>query len=498
VSIVGAALDSEHLLPLVHQLPRARVLVVGDVMLDRYVYGTVERISPEAPIPVLAIERELAMPGGAGNVARNLAALGAKVSFAAAIGRDTAGGELERLLADERAIEPLLVVEAGRRTTVKTRFVGASQQLLRADSESRGALSETGRRNLMLRLDGAVETCDVLVLSDYGKGILEPDLVAELVARARRAGKPCVVDPKGRDWERYRGALVVTPNRHELAEASGLPVRGDEEIEAAARRMAERCGIGAVLATRGAEGMTLVPASGEPVHLPARALEVFDVSGAGDTVVATLAAALAVGAALPEAMALANAAAGVVVGKLGTATCSLAELGQALRQADDPNGHTGKVADTARAAETVAAWRASGARIGFTNGCFDLLHPGHVSLMRQARSQCDRLVVGLNTDASVRRLKGPTRPVNDEQARAAVLASLADVDLVVPFDDDTPLSLITALRPDVLVKGADYREDQVVGGEEVRSWGGKVVLADLAAGFSTTATIARMGNGGRG
>lgn len=488
--------DTDRLLSLLPALSQARVLVVGDLMLDRYVYGTVERISPEAPIPVLAIERELAMPGGAGNVARNLAAIGAHVSFAAAIGRDVAGSELERLLADERSIEPLLVVEPGRRTTVKTRYVGATQQLLRADSESKHGLSDLARRNLMLRLEGAVEAASVLILSDYGKGVLDDAVTGELIARARGCGHAIVVDPKGRDWSRYRGADVVTPNRHELAEASGLPARSDEEIEAAARAMIERSGIGAVLATRGAEGMTLVQDGAPALHLPARALEVFDVSGAGDTVIAIFGAALAAGASRAEAMALANAAAGVVVGKLGTATCSPAELGEALRQGEEA-GHAGKIAGRDRAAEIVGAWRAGGASIGFTNGCFDLLHPGHVSLMRQARSQCDRLVVGLNTDESVRRLKGPTRPVNDETARAQVLASLADVDLVVPFGEDTPLELIAALRPDVLVKGADYREDQVVGADEVKGWGGRVVLAELSQGFSTTATIARMGGSKR-
>ena len=484
--------DTERLLAWLPQLMKARVLVVGDVMLDRFVYGSVERISPEGPIPVLAITRETAMPGGAGNVARNLAALGSQVSFAAAIGRDTPGSELERLLADERAIEPMLVVEPSRRTTVKTRFIGASQQLLRADSESQGALSEMARRNLMLRLDGSIEAAEVLVLSDYGKGVLEDGVAAELIAQARAHGKRSVVDPKGRDWQRYRGASVVTPNRTELAEASGLPVNDDAAIAAAAESLIERCGIESVLVTRGADGMTLVRPGMAALHLSARAQEVFDVSGAGDTVVATLAASLAAGASLPEAMALANAAAGVVVAKLGTATCSVSELGEALRRDEALDGHGSKIASAERAAEIVAAWRAGGAKVGFTNGCFDILHPGHVSLMRQSRAQCDRLVVGLNTDESVRRLKGPTRPVNDERARAQVLASLADVDLVVLFGEDTPLELIAALRPEVLVKGADYTEEEVVGGAEVKSWGGKVVLADLAAGFSTTATIARM------
>ncbi|QQS15058.1 MAG: D-glycero-beta-D-manno-heptose 1-phosphate adenylyltransferase [Rhodospirillales bacterium] len=460
-------------------------------MLDRFVYGVVERVSPEAPIPVLRIDREVAMLGGAGNVARNLAALGAKVAFLTVAGADPAGREIARLMGAEAAIEPHLVVEPARISTVKTRYVGGSQQLLRADKETAAPLSPSARQDLLSRLSSALPECDVVALSDYGKGALADGVAVAAIAAARAAGKRVVVDPKGRDFTLYAGADLLTPNARELAEATGLPTREDAEVEAACRAVIARAGVAAVLATRGARGMTLVEGGAPAVHLPAHALEVFDVSGAGDTVIATLVAALAAGAPLADAAALANVAAGVVVAKLGTATCTLAELAAALAGARVA-GHAAKIVDRARLVAEAARWRAAGLRVGFTNGCFDLLHPGHVSLMRQARAACDRLVVGLNSDASVRRLKGEGRPVNGESARATVLASLADVDLVTVFDEDTPLKTIDALRPDVLVKGADYTRDTVVGADQVEGWGGRVVLASLADGFSTTATIRRM------
>jgi D-beta-D-heptose 7-phosphate kinase/D-beta-D-heptose 1-phosphate adenosyltransferase len=482
----------DRLLALLPQLANAHAVVVGDVMLDRYVYGSVERISPEAPIPVLAIEREMAMPGGAGNVARNLAALGAQTIFGAAIGRDGAGIELERLFADDRSIQVHLAVDATRRTTVKTRFVGATQQLLRTDSEQRAPMTDTTRRNLLERLGDLQSGYDIMILSDYGKGVLEGGFAGTLIALARKAGRKVVIDPKGRDYTPYRGADILTPNGPELADATGMPAREDADVVAAARKLIADHDLGALVATRGARGMTLVQRDGAVFHMPARAVEVFDVSGAGDTVISVLAAALAVGAQPIEAAMLANAAAGVVVSKLGTATCTLEELSGAL-QGQRRAPHAENVFELDHLRDQVAGWRRSGLKVGFTNGCFDLLHAGHISLIRQARAACDRLIVGLNTDASVKRLKGEGRPVNGENARAVVLASLADVDAVTLFGDDTPLALIRELKPDVLVKGADYTEATVVGADIVKGYGGKVVLADLTPGFSTTGTIARMG-----
>ena len=490
--IDSAAFDPSQLSALLARLPEARVVCVGDLMLDRYVEGRVSRLSPEAPIPVLEVQREHAMLGGVGNVLRNLAALGVTTELVAAIGVDRAGHELASLLAEQPRVTPRLVSIPGRRTSVKTRFLAGNQQLLRADHETAGTIAPAYGRSLsedaaaaLLRMPGAV-----LVLSDYGKGVVDDALAASLIARARAERRPVVVDPKGRDYGKYAGAALITPNRHELALATGMATETDEEVVAACRRLIAAHGIEAVLATRSERGMTLVDETSVQ-HLPARAREVFDVSGAGDTVVAIVAASIAAGAPLALAARLANLGAGVVVGKVGTAVAHPAEIVTALHESEFMDAEA-KVVTVEAMVDRAQAWRRRGWRIGFTNGCFDLLHPGHISLLRQARAACDRLVVGLNSDASVKRLKGPDRPVQSESSRAAVLASLAAVDMVVVFHEDDPMKLIAALRPDVLVKGADYRIDEVVGAEQVRSWGGKVVLADLLDGHSTTDTIRRM------
>ncbi|HYE00194.1 MAG TPA: D-glycero-beta-D-manno-heptose-7-phosphate kinase [Alphaproteobacteria bacterium] len=479
------------------------VLCVGDVMLDRFVGGSVDRISPEAPIPVLRVTREAEMIGGAGNVAANLVSLGAQVRFVSVVGDDPAGAQLRRQWAALGGPADGLVVEPGRPTTLKTRFVAGAQQLLRADQETSAPIAPAAEAAVIAAIRAAMGAVRAVVLSDYAKGVLTDAVVRAAIEAAREAGVPLVVDPKGRDYGRYRGASVLTPNRKELAQATGLPVGDDAAVVAAARRLLEDCGVGAVVATRSEQGMTVVSdpraghrggdvaPGGQVVHLPTEAREVADVSGAGDTVVATLALALAAGAPLTAAAQLANRAAGIVVGKLGTATVTPAELRAALHLHDFAVGEA-KVLPREAAAALAEQWRRQGLSVGFTNGCFDLVHPGHVSLLRQARAGCDRLVVGLNSDASVRRLKGETRPIQGETSRATVLAALAPVDLVVIFDEDTPLELIRLLRPDVLVKGADYTIDKVVGADVVQSYGGRVLLADLVAGQSTTGMVSRM------
>ncbi|MFI4987580.1 MAG: D-glycero-beta-D-manno-heptose-7-phosphate kinase, partial [Alphaproteobacteria bacterium] len=421
---------------LAEALAAAEVLCLGDAILDRYVYGTVERVSPEAPIPILCITRERAMPGGAGNVVRNLAALGARANFVSVVGADAAGRELSALLAAVAGVKPTLVVEAGRETSVKTRFVAGTQQLLRTDRESVRPLAAASEAALLAALAAGIGEAGVVVLSDYGKGVLSDRLLGEAILAARTKGRRVIVDPKRLDFAGYRGADLVTPNRTELAAATRMPVGSDDEIIAAAKALIGACGFAAVLATRGAAGMTLVTREGKADHLPAAAREVFDVSGAGDTVVATMAAALAAGLALVEAAELANVAAGIVVAKAGTAVAYAPELIAAL-ESPAPASHEAKIAILPEALDRVEAWRSQGQRIGFTNGCFDLLHPGHVTLLAQARAACDRLVVGLNSDASVVRLKGAGRPVQSEHARAVVLASLASVDLVTVFAEDT-------------------------------------------------------------
>lgn len=479
------------LVPLVDDLAGVRVLCVGDVMLDRYVAGTVERVSPEAPIPVLTVTGQSEMLGGAGNVIRNLAALNASPHLVAAVGNDAAATTIARQLTALDDSVFTLVPEASRQTAVKVRYLAGGQQMLRADHETRAPLGEAARTAVREAVATMMPDAAAVVLSDYGKGVLAGGIAAEVIAAARAASKPVIVDPKGRDFGRYAGADVITPNRLELSEAASMPVATVDDVVRAARALLDRHGFGAVLATLGKDGMALVPQGGAPLLLAAEAREVFDVSGAGDTVVATLSAALAAGAPLADAAALANAAAAIVVGKVGTAVAYASELVDALRH-QDISAAEAKIVTPGSARDRTEGWRRRSLKVGFTNGCFDLLHPGHVALLAQARRACDRLIVGLNSDASVARLKGPGRPVQGEAARATVLASLADVDMVVIFAEDTPLRLIEALRPDVLIKGADYRLDQVVGADLVRGWGGAVVLARIEAGHSTTATIARL------
>jgi len=472
----------------VKRLSHASVLVVGDVMLDRYVYGEVTRISPEAPVPILTVTREVAMPGGAGNVVRNLIALEAATAFVSVVGDDQAGSDLTGLIGGQQGVEPWLLVQGGRTTTLKTRYIAQGQHLIRADREETIALPEKLAERLIRIASDAMAATSVTVLSDYRKGVLGADVAPRLIAAAKALGRKVIVDPKGTDYSRYSGADVVTPNRRELAEATGLAVDSESGIVAAAQVLLQRFGFGAVLVTRSEDGMSLV--TNDAVrHYPGEAREVFDVSGAGDTVVATLAAALAMDVPVFEAARLANIAGGIVVAKVGTAVARQNDLLAALTPV---TGALRKVVTPAAAAEAAERWRTRGYTVGFTNGCFDLLHPGHVHLLEQCRAMCDRLIVGMNSDASVKRLKGPTRPVQPEAARAAVLASLASVDLVCMFEDDTPLAVLKLIKPDLLMKGADYTVATVVGAKEVESWGGKVALAELLPGHSTTATLARL------
>ncbi|OYV51670.1 MAG: bifunctional heptose 7-phosphate kinase/heptose 1-phosphate adenyltransferase [Acidocella sp. 20-58-15] len=472
----------------VKQLSRASVLVVGDVMLDRYVYGDVTRISPEAPVPILTVSREVAMPGGAGNVVRNITALDGAAAFVSVVGDDQAGSDLTGLIGGQQGVEPWLLVQGGRTTTLKTRYIALGQHLIRADREETVELPAKLSERLVRIATDAMAATSVTVLSDYRKGVLSTEIAQRLIAAAKAMNRPVIVDPKGSDYSRYHGADIVTPNRRELAEATGKPVATEANIVAAAHELLQRYQFGAVLVTRAEDGMTLVTPQAVR-HYPGEAKDVFDVSGAGDTVVATLAAAMAVQVPLFEAARLANIAGGIVVGKVGTAVARPNELLAAITPV---TGALRKIVTASAAAEAAERWHMRGYKVGFTNGCFDLLHPGHVHLLEQCRAMCDRLIVGMNSDASVKRLKGPTRPVQPEAARAAVLASLASVDLVCMFEEDTPLNTLTLIKPDILIKGADYTRETVVGAAEVESWGGTVALAELLPGHSTTATLARL------
>ena len=470
------------------------VLCFGDVMLDRFVYGEVERISPEAPVPVLRLSRTREMLGGAGNVVNNIASLGGRAVLVGLLGHDDAGSRLRGLLDALPAVDAACALTADRPTVCKTRFIAGTQQVVRADEESQAPLTEREEAALIAAVRAAMPRVGAVVLADYGKGVLNPRTLHAAIEAARAVRVPVFVDPKSPDFAAYRGATCITPNLKELSAASGMSVGGHDEVVAAARHVLGAAGAAAILATRSEKGMMLVEADGGVHSVPARARQVFDVSGAGDTVIATMALCHAAGRSLSQAMHIANAAASVVVSKLGTATATMAEVTREL-DAQDHEAHALEVPgllplDEART--LVARWKEQGLSVGFTNGCFDIVHPGHVSLLARSRGECDRLVVGLNGDASVRRLKGATRPVNTLESRAAVLAAIRSVDCVVGFDEDTPLELIRALMPDVLVKGADYTIDTVVGAAEVAAAGGRVVLAGLVPNQSTTGIIARI------
>jgi D-beta-D-heptose 7-phosphate kinase / D-beta-D-heptose 1-phosphate adenosyltransferase len=476
----------------IERISEQTVLCIGDLMLDEFVYGEVSRVSPEAPVPVIAAKREEKIIGAAGNVARNIASLGARCLFVSVIGADDAGIAMRSAFAAFRkTIEPHLVVDRSRPTTRKVRFVSEhySSHLLRADWETARPVAAEIEAELIDLVAAMLPRVGAVVISDYAKGVLTPRVVRAVIDGARELGKPVVVDPKGIDYTVYSGATVITPNRKELADATRRPVATHQEVAVAAAELGNMVGSRAVLVTLSEDGMLLLPEGGTPVHVPAYAVRIRDVTGAGDTVVSVLAALLAVGTDFETGMRAANAAASVVVGKPGTATVSALELRSRILPSAALAAEEKIAFDWAVADERVRGWRAQGLRVGFTNGCFDLLHPGHVKVLAAARAECDRLVVGLNGDASVRRLKGPTRPIQDAHARADVLAALEAVDLVVVFDEDTPLELITRLKPTMLAKGGDWRKEEVVGRDVVEAQGGHVVLVDLVPGHSTTRIV---------
>ena len=468
--------------------PSKRLLVLGDVMLDKYIWGEVGRISPEAPVPVVRATHQSEQPGGAANVAMNLAKLGAGVALVGFTGGD-ADQELLEASLKANGIDPVFVSCADFPTITKLRIVGGRQQMLRLDSENLAAHPDADHDRLLVQVMQELPSCHAVVLSAYAKGGLAPRLCQSVIAEARRLGIPVLVDPKTADFSRYKGATTICPNLHELATASREDIRNLDAMLTAGERMVADFDLEYLTATLSEKGIAVVR-PGNRYLAPAVARQVFDVSGAGDTVISVLALCLASGLAIEPSVQLANIAAGIVVGKVGTVPVEKHELLAALApeialHAED------KVLSRDELARRVATWRASGERVVFTNGCFDLLHVGHIAVLEQSRRLGDRLIVAINSDASVSCLKGPSRPVVDEQSRARVLAALAAVDAVVIFGEPTPLDVIVATRPDVIVKGGDYNEDTVVGAKEVKSWGGKVAIVPIVEGHSTTRLIER-------
>jgi D-beta-D-heptose 7-phosphate kinase/D-beta-D-heptose 1-phosphate adenosyltransferase len=480
-----------------HAIASRTVLCVGDLMLDEFVYGEVSRISPEAPAPVIAVQRSETNVGGAGNVARNIASLGGRCIFAGLVGEDDAGAKLRAELAREDRIEAVLVADPGRPTTRKVRFVSEhfSSHMLRADWELAQPAAPEIEQKLIDAILPQLARADIVLLSDYAKGVLTARVIRNVIDAAKKLGKRVIVDPKSANLAIYRGATLLTPNRKEFAEATRSRADTAQDIADAAQDAMVLADCEAMLVTQSEHGMTLVVRGGDAIHVPALPVKVRDVSGAGDTVAAVLALTLAANAGWETALRMANAAAAVAVGKKGTATVTPAELRRKILPHASLAAEEKIVAAGGDLDGHLAEWRSQGLRVGFTNGCFDILHPGHVKVLTAARGACDRLIVGLNSDASVRRLKGEGRPVQDERARAEVLAALEAVDLVAIFEEDTPIDLITRVKPSVLVKGGDYTREQVVGHEVVEACGGEVVLIDILPGHSTTSLVDRARGG---
>jgi len=483
---VSSAVDSSALLALPDQFTGLSIWVVGDLMIDEYVSGAVERISPEAPVPVVRAQASEHRLGGAANVARQIATLGGHVSVAGICGDDAAGEQLLTLCGragiDTRAVLRL----PGRHTTRKLRVVSHSQQLLRLDWEDAQPCTAEVSARLLAQLT-AGDPPDAIILSDYAKGVLTPATIAAIVGA--RGAVPLVVDPKHRDFGRYRGATTVTPNLHELEVAAGRPLDVEDTpgVAAAARTLMANAGLESMVVTLGNHGMLVVPAAGPEFPVPAMRHDVYDVTGAGDTAIAVLTLALAAQAPLAQAAQLANAAAGVSVTQVGAVAVSAASIRDALAAHPD-----GKLLSRHELAARAATWRTAGKRIVLTNGCFDLLHAGHLALLSQAAKQGDVLVLAINSDASVRRLKGPERPLVPQAERAALLAALTFVDAVTIFEEDTPLAVLEAVRPNVLVKGGDYQPAEVVGRELVEAAGGRVVIVPLTPERSTSSLVARI------
>ncbi len=476
-------------------IPRLRavtVAVIGDVMLDRYERGRAGRLSPEAPIQVLEVQDEASMLGGAANVAHKVVGLGSRVALVGLVGDDADAADFRDLVARSQAISPHFVADPTRRTTVKTRFIAQNQQLLRVDREDRGRPHPTALKLLAEAAFSAASTADAVILEDYGKGVLAPEVIEAALAGARRRGIPVVVDPNGRDYSRYAGVTVLTPNVKEAEVAAERPITDDASLADAAARLIEQTRGAALAITRDAKGISLFRQTAEGLdhaHIPTIPVQVYDVTGAGDAVAATLAIALASGLDLEASCALANLAGRAVVRQYGVGTISIGHLRDEVAAS---SGRSNKVVDLPRAIERAEDVRREGGKVVFTNGCFDILHYGHAYLLQYARSQGDFLVLGLNTDASVSRGKGPNRPLVPEDERSYMLSLYPFIDLVVLFDDDTPMALIEALKPDVLVKGGDYTPETVVGRDFVESYGGRVAICPRLDGLSTTNIVKKI------
>ena len=484
----------EALLAKLDSIASPTVLVVGDLMLDLYVWGGVERVSPEAPVQVLNVSSDESRPGGAGNVAANLAALGARTRCFGIVGDDSNGQQLCQMLKEQGVDISGIVLDKARPTTIKTRMIAHGQQLLRVDRESNRSIDDTLRSEMFALFEDSLPACDAVLVPDYGKGALPDELLGEILAACKKARKPVLVDPaRDRGFRAYAGCTVLKPNLAEASAAAGIKITDVKTLEEAAEIILRQSKAKNLVITQGGDGITIFKKGAEPVHVAGLSRPVYDVTGAGDTVLSLLGFVLAGRGNILEATEIANVAAGLVVGKIGASPVTKAEIGQELRGLHQIASH--KLKNFDEIVQACSEHRRRKQKIVFTNGCFDLLHVGHIKLFQFAKSKGDVLIVGLNSDDSVGQLKGPDRPVLNQNERGYILAALEHVDYIVVFEETTPLNIIRAIRPDVLVKGADYTEDTVVGRGFVESYGGKVELAPLVEGVSSTGILSRIANG---
>ncbi len=476
------------------KLSSANVLCIGDIMLDRFVYGEVSRISPEAPIPVLNIQDKKYMLGGVGNVIANINGLTAKPHLITIIGDDLAGDRVKRQVSEISQDISGIITDKSRPTTIKTRYLSLGQHLLRTDTEQLEAISQDIETEVINKVQEKINEIDVIVLSDYGKGLLTKSLIQAIITLGNKNNKTIIIDPKGTDYRIYKGATIVTPNRKELSEAtSGMKTKTDDEVRAAAYKLILQSGVKSVIATRSEDGISIIETENKPIHIKTDVKKVYDVSGAGDTVVAAISSGIGSGMSLEESAEIANIAGGIVVGKTGTSIIKIEEIERKIsykmaRKKDLEKNNYSLEEIVILSNE----WKEEDLKVGFTNGCFDLLHPGHLSLLKLAKSRCDKLIVAVNSDISVKKNKGPTRPIHNETSRSMMLTALEYVDAVIIFDSETPMPQIEAIKPDILIKGGDYTIETVVGADYIHSYGGEVYVAPSDISFPTTKIIEKI------
>ena len=470
-----------------------RILCIGDVILDHFVKGETTRISPEGPIPILKITKEDFHLGGAGNVVRNLSSLGVKTDFFSIIGNDVYGKKIRKLLNVQKDVKYQLFTQAGKKTPLKTRFISSNQQLLRTDKETIEEVSGGVQSKMLNKIKRALKECSAVIISDYGKGCLSDRILRNIIKYANRKDIPVIVDPKGLDYQKYKGSYAVTPNLNELNQATKMPVKNQKEIITASKSLLSKYQFNFLVVTRSSDGMSIIQRSPKTLitHLAAETREVYDVSGAGDTVVAVLAVLVGAGFGITEAAKISNIAAGIVVEKAQTGIAHPHEILSRL-QGKSIIFSNKKVMSLLTVKEKVYSWKQDGLKVGFTNGCFDLIHPGHISLIERAKKECDKLIVAINNDYSVKLLKGKHRPVQSDRSRASVLSALQSVDAVVIFSEKTPIKLIKSIKSYLLIKGSDYKVNQIVGGNFVTNSGGRVKIIKLLPGFSSSKTISRL------